>query len=80
MSQERSEKPSAKRLKDARKKGQVVRSRDLAVAAASVAATMALAGFGARLLHGLGASATCRDLSRQPDGITRRFDVESDAG
>src|SRR5262245_11805530 len=53
MSQERTEKPSAKRLKDARKKGQVARSRDLAVAAASVAGTIALAGLGRRLLGGL---------------------------
>jgi flagellar biosynthetic protein FlhB len=70
MSQERSEKPSAKRLKDARKKGQVVRSRDLAVAAASVAATMALAGFGARLLHGLGERLSI-DLARFGDAPLR---------
>ena len=54
MSQERTEKPSAKRLKDARKKGQVIRSRDLAVAGASVAATIALAVLGGRLMYGLG--------------------------
>jgi flagellar biosynthesis protein FlhB len=54
MSGERTEQPSAKRLRDARKKGQIVRSRDLAVALASVAATMALAMMGGRLLLGLG--------------------------
>ncbi len=55
MSQERSEQPSAKRLRDARKKGQFVHSRDLAVAGASVAATMALAGFGGMLYDRLAA-------------------------
>ena len=34
MSQERTEKPTQKRLNDAREKGQVARSRDLALAAA----------------------------------------------
>ncbi len=53
MSQERTEKPTAKRLKDARKKGQIARSRDLALAAASVAATMALAWLGGHLITGL---------------------------
>ena len=53
QSQERTEKPTAKRLGDARKKGQVARSRDLALAAASVAATVALARLGGRLLDGL---------------------------
>jgi flagellar biosynthetic protein FlhB len=53
MSQERTEKATPKRLKDARKKGQIARSRDLALAAASVAATMALARLGAHLVRGL---------------------------
>ena len=53
MSQERTEHPSAKRLRDARRRGQFVHSRDLAVAGASVAATMALAGLGGHLLDGL---------------------------
>jgi flagellar biosynthetic protein FlhB len=66
MSQERTEKPSAKRLKDARKKGKVVRSRDLAVAGASVAATMALAGLGGRVLYGL-AERMVADLSHAGD-------------
>ena len=37
MSGERTEKPTAQRLKEARKQGQIARSRDLAIAAASVA-------------------------------------------
>jgi flagellar biosynthetic protein FlhB len=54
VSSEKTEKPSAKKLKDAREKGQVARSKDLAIAAASVAATIALAQLGERLLRGLG--------------------------
>src|SRR2546426_701392 len=53
MSQERTEKPTKKKLKEARERGQIPRSRDLALAAASVAATIALARFGARLIVGL---------------------------
>jgi flagellar biosynthetic protein FlhB len=53
-SAERSEKPTPKKIKDARKKGQLVRSRDLAVAAASVVSTLALARFGGRLMDGMG--------------------------
>jgi flagellar biosynthesis protein FlhB len=69
-SQERTEHPSAKKLKDARKKGQVVRSRDLAVAAASAAATMALAGLGGRVLDGLAARMVA-DLSHLGDAPLR---------
>jgi flagellar biosynthetic protein FlhB len=47
---EKTEKPSAKKLKDARKKGQVVRSRDLVVAAASLAITMTLVATGASMM------------------------------
>jgi flagellar biosynthetic protein FlhB len=53
VSQERTEKATPKRLKDARKKGQIARSRDLALAAASIAATMALASLGGHLISGL---------------------------
>ncbi|HEX5166707.1 MAG TPA: EscU/YscU/HrcU family type III secretion system export apparatus switch protein, partial [Thermomicrobiales bacterium] len=63
MSQERSEHPSAKRLRDARRKGQFVHSRDLAIAGASVAATMALAGLGAYVFQGL-ASRLTQDLGQ----------------
>jgi flagellar biosynthetic protein FlhB len=52
MSDDRTEQPTAKKLKDARKKGQIVRSRDLAVAAATIAATVALGRLGGRLLTG----------------------------
>jgi flagellar biosynthesis protein FlhB len=48
----KTEKPTAKKLKEARDKGQIARSRDLALAAASVAATIALAKLGGRLLKG----------------------------
>jgi flagellar biosynthesis protein FlhB len=53
MSDEKTEKPSKKRLDDARKKGQVIRSKDLASAAAAVAATFAIVRFGGHLLHQL---------------------------
>jgi flagellar biosynthetic protein FlhB len=53
MSQDRTEQPTAKRWTDAREKGQVARSRDLALAAAAVAATIALAKLGGRLIDGL---------------------------
>jgi flagellar biosynthetic protein FlhB len=53
MSQDRTEQPTAQRLKESRKKGQIARSRDLAMAAASVASTIALAQLGARLVGGL---------------------------
>jgi flagellar biosynthetic protein FlhB len=53
MSSEKTEKPTAKRLKDARKKGQIPRSKDLAMAAATVAATLALARLGGRVVSTL---------------------------
>src|SRR5690349_11244620 len=53
MSGERTEKPTAHRLKEARKQGQVARSRDLAIAAASVAATLAMGYTGSHLIGGL---------------------------
>ena len=58
MSSEKTEKPTQKKLKDARKKGQVARSRDLAVAAASVAAVIALGRLGGRVIAGLADSLT----------------------
>src|SRR5918996_5983060 len=66
MSQDRTEKPTGKRLADARKKGQVARSRDLAVAAATIAATMALARFGEWMVTGLG-ERLARDLTHFAD-------------
>lgn len=70
MSQDKTEKPTPKKLKDARDKGQVARSRDLALAAASVAATIALARLGGRLLSGLG-ERLAEDLSHFADAPTR---------
>src|SRR5688572_24040058 len=70
MSQDKTEKPTAKRLHDAHKKGQVARSKDLAIAAASVAATIALARFGERLLRGLG-ERMARDLTHFADSPLR---------
>jgi flagellar biosynthetic protein FlhB len=52
-SENKTEQPTGKRLDDARKKGQVARSRDLAVAAATVAAAIALGRLGGRVLNGL---------------------------
>ena len=49
MSSEKTEKPTEKRIKDARKKGQIARSKDLAMAAATIAATFALARLGGQL-------------------------------
>jgi flagellar biosynthetic protein FlhB len=55
---EKTEKASAKKLKDAREKGQVVRSRDLVVAAASLAITMALATAGGSMMARMAARMT----------------------
>jgi flagellar biosynthetic protein FlhB len=52
---EKTEKPSAKKLKDAREKGQVVRSRDLVVAFASLAITLALSSAGGAMMSRLAA-------------------------
>ena len=45
-SSEKTELPTARRLKDARERGQVARSRDLGVAVSSIALTLALGSFG----------------------------------
>jgi flagellar biosynthetic protein FlhB len=66
MSAEKTEKPTGKRLKEAAKKGQVVRSRDLAVAGATVAAIIALGQAGGRLVDGLG-DRLARDLNHFGD-------------
>jgi flagellar biosynthetic protein FlhB len=50
----RTEKPTGKRLGDEREKGNFARSRDLGVAAASVAGTIALGKLGGALMSGLG--------------------------
>src|SRR5689334_15719224 len=43
---EKTEQPTARRLKDARERGQVPRSRDLSVAVSSLALTLALGSLG----------------------------------
>jgi flagellar biosynthetic protein FlhB len=63
MASERTEQPTPKRLKKAREEGQIARSRDLALAAASVAGTVAMARLGDRLVDGL-ARRLADDLSQ----------------
>jgi flagellar biosynthetic protein FlhB len=53
-SDDRTEAPTGKKKGDARKKGQIARSRELGVAAASLAATVALGRLGGNLMSGLG--------------------------
>lgn len=60
---DRTEKPTARRLREARKKGQVARSRDLAQAATFGAVLVSLGWFGPRLVAGLGEAAS-RALGR----------------
>jgi flagellar biosynthetic protein FlhB len=54
QNEDRTEQPTAKKLKDSRKRGQIARSRELAVAAATVAGVIALGRMGGRLMTGLG--------------------------
>jgi flagellar biosynthetic protein FlhB len=70
MSSERTEKPTRRRLEEARKKGQVARSRDLAMVAASVATTFALVQLGGRLVTGLEGE-LASGLERLGDGATQ---------
>ena len=70
MADDKTEQPTAKKLKDARDKGQVARSKDLAVAAASIAATIALARMGERLMTGL-SEVLARDLTHFADSPLR---------
>ena len=70
MSSEKTEHPTPKKLKDAKEKGQIARSRDLAIAAASVAGTIALASLGERLIRGLG-ERLATDLSHFADAPLR---------
>jgi flagellar biosynthesis protein FlhB len=53
MAGEKTEKPTQKKLDDARKRGQIARSKDLAMAAATVAATFALAQAGGHMVSRL---------------------------
>ncbi|HEY6359871.1 MAG TPA: flagellar biosynthesis protein FlhB [Vicinamibacterales bacterium] len=68
--EERTEQPTGKKLQDARAKGQIARSRDLAVAAASIAGTIALGRLGGRLMAGLGYR-LARDLAHLGDAPFR---------
>jgi flagellar biosynthetic protein FlhB len=68
--EDRTEQPTGKRIADAQKRGQMARSRDLAVAAASVAASIALARLGGRVLTGLG-DRLARDLGHLGDAPFR---------
>jgi flagellar biosynthesis protein FlhB len=52
---ERNLKPTAKRIREARRRGQIARSRDLAAAFGLVAATGMLGAFGGTLMHRLSA-------------------------
>ena len=53
MSDNRTEKPTGRRLQDARRRGQVARSRDLGQAASLLATVVALAYFGTTIVRGL---------------------------
>jgi flagellar biosynthetic protein FlhB len=66
MAGEKTEKPTQKRIEDARKRGQIARSRDLAMAAATVAATFALARAGGNIVSRLSERVTA-DLSHFGD-------------
>ena len=70
---EKTEKPTPKKVKDAREKGRLARSRDLAVAGATVAATMSLAAYGDRLIVGLG-QRMASDLSHFGDAAVRTIE------
>jgi flagellar biosynthetic protein FlhB len=70
MADDKTEEPTQKKLKDARKKGQLVRSRDLAVAAATVAGTVALGRLGVRILEG-SANRLATDLAHFGDAPLR---------
>src|SRR6185369_14602319 len=54
MSQDKTEPATQKKRKEAREKGQIARSKDLAIAAASLASVMVLGRMGGLLLNRLG--------------------------
>jgi flagellar biosynthetic protein FlhB len=70
MAGEQTEKPTKKKVEDARKKGQVARSRDLALAAATIAATFAIVQLGGRIV-GVLAERLAADLSHFGDAPLR---------
>lgn len=67
---EKTEKPSPKRLKDARERGQVASSRDLSMAIGSLGATGVLVGAGTYLVHQLTTTVT-QGLERLGDPAVR---------
>jgi flagellar biosynthetic protein FlhB len=73
---DRTEKPTARRLKQAREKGQIARSRDLAGALSLAGATLVLAWFGARMATTIAARLT-DGLSKL--GETPRASIHPDA-
>jgi flagellar biosynthetic protein FlhB len=72
---ERTEKPTPKRLKEARERGQVAVSRDVSLALGSLAATGVLVGAGSFLLHRLALSLT-QSLSHFGDSPLREMKGE----
>ena len=66
-SSEKTERPSSKKLKDARDKGQVARSRDIGVALSSLAVTVAITSLGSAMLARL-ATRLAAGLSHLGDG------------
>lgn len=81
-SAERTEQPTAKKLADARRKGQVPRSVDLGAAAVSIAAAAAILLFGQNIASSLatvmkaGLSVSRADLE-SPDFVVRSFALET---
>ena len=72
---ERTEKPTPKRLKEARERGQVAVSRDVSMAAGSLAATGVLVSAGSFLLHRLTTTVT-ESLSHFGDAPLREMRAE----
>lgn len=72
---DRTEKPTQKRLRDARKKGQVARSRDLGQAVSLAAALGVLGWYGASFVDGLGVAVT-RGLVQAGRVPTRDLRIE----
>ena len=69
---DRTEKPTARRIKDARKRGQIARSHDLSQAAGLAAALGVLGLMGSRYVHGM-AEVLAAGVSRA--GITPAHDI-----
>jgi flagellar biosynthetic protein FlhB len=73
QSGDRTEKPTGKRLKDARKRGQVARSHEAAQVASIAAALIAFAWMGSQMMRGLGL-ALIAGLARAGQASTRPID------